>query len=162
MSVRFMQKGTTRIWFVPTIASPTGIPTVAEIGAGSEITKDIAEISGFMFSNDPIDTPDLESTFTTSIPGEDKSDASSLTYYDRKLLANNPAKTLMPKGTVGNIVIMPYGTAGSSPAIADETDTWPVQVASVSRSYSAGNEASKYTISFTPTERPTLDAAITA
>lgn len=162
MTVRFMQKGTSKFHFVPTIAATTNIPTAAEVTAGDDITPDIAEISGFNFTNDPIETPDIDNTFAPSIPGQDKADSSSMTYYDRLGLANNPAKTLMPKGTIGFIVIFPYGTAGANPAAGDECDVWPVQVASVSRGYSAGNEASKNVFMFTVTEPPALDVEVAA
>lgn len=162
MTTRFMQKGTTRFYFVPEIASTGKIPTPTEMGAGVYVGKDIADVSGFNFENSPIDTPDMDNTFTSSIPGEDKAETSTVTFYERKGLANNPAKAAMPKGTEGFIVIFPYGLAGATPAAGDECDVWPVVVASVSRGYSAGNEASKYVITYTVSDEPALDAEVTA
>lgn len=158
---RYMQKGTTKFYFLPTIAAGTKIPTAAECAAGDLLT-DIADISGFNFENDPISTPDMDSTFTSSIPGEDKADSSSLTFYERKGLANNPAKAAMPKGTVGFVVVFPYGIADDDPAEDDECDVWPVEVASVGRAYSAGNEAGKFMTKFTVTAPPALDATMIA
>lgn len=161
MTTRYMQKGTTQFHFLPTIAAASGIPTAAECAAGDRLL-DIADVSGFNFENDPIATPDMDSTFTSSIPGEDKAEASSLTFYERKGLANNPAKAAMPKGTVGFIVVFPYGTAGATPAEDDECDVWPVEVASVGRAYNAGNEAGKFMIKYTMSAPPTLDATMIA
>jgi hypothetical protein len=160
MAERFMQKGTTKFHFVPAIVGVTGIPTVAEVTAGEYIGADLADVSGFNFENDPIETPDMDATFTSTIPGEDKADTSTLTFYERKGLANNPAKAAMPKGTTGFIVIFPFGYAGAAPAADDEIDVWPVNVASVSRAYNAGNEASKYMITYTIVEEPILDVEV--
>ena len=159
---RYMQKGTTKFYFVPTIAGADLIPTPTEIGAGDYIGADIADVSGFNFENDPISTPDMDSTFDSSIPGTDKADNSSLTFYEHVGLAANTVKTLLAKGTTGYIVVFPYGIAGANPAANDECDVWPVQVASNSRAYSAGNEASKFTVMFSITAEPALDVEVTA
>lgn len=162
MTTRFMQKGTSKFYFVPTIADSTLAPTVAEAGAGTEITDDVSDVSGFSFENDPIETPDMGQTFVGSIPGEDKADTSSLTIYERKTIAANTTRTALPKGTTGYLVIFPYGLAGATPAAADECDVWPIEVASVSRAYSAGNEASKYTITMTIRDEPGVDLDVLA
>lgn len=163
MAVRFMQKGTTKFYFYPALTGAGGVPDASTDNAAAEdVTGDIAEVSGFNFANDPIETPDMENTFTPSIPGRDKADNSSMTFYDRVGLANNPAKASMPKGTTGFMVIFPYGLAGASPAAGDECDVWPIQVASVSRGYSAGNEASKNVFMFTITDVPVLDVEVVA
>ena len=67
---RFMRKGTTKVYFLPTLAAGTGIPTAAEVTAGTALTAQIAEISGFTFANSPIDTPDMSTAFVGKIPGE--------------------------------------------------------------------------------------------
>lgn len=161
--VRYMQKGITKFWFFPAITGTGGAPDVStDLPDADDVTRDVAEVSGFNFANDPIETPDMENTFTPSIPGRDKADSSSLTYYDRLGLANNPNKTLMAKGVVGYLVIFPYGLAGATPAAGDECDVWPIQVASVSRGYSAANEAAKNVFMYTITDAPVLDTEMVA
>lgn len=156
---RFMRKGTTKLWFVPTIAA-LATPTVAEITAGTDLTDELAEITGFNFSNNPIDTPDMGSTFVGKIPGEDTTDSSDLTFYEDD--TTNPISTALAKGTIGYVVIFPRGIAGAAPAAADVADVWPAQVASNSKTYSADNEAAKYKVMFTLTAEPSEDAVVAA
>lgn len=155
---RFMRKGTTKIWFVPTIADPSA-PTSAEVTAGDDLTGQLAEITGFNFSNNPIDTPDMASAFVGKIPGEDTTDNSDLTFYEDD--SSNPISTALAKGTTGYVVIFPAGIAGATPAAADVADVWPAIVASNSRQYTADNEAAKYQVMFTLTTEPEVDAALT-
>ena len=88
--MRFMQKGTTKWWFVPTIASATLVPTAAEVNAGTREDTELAEVNGFAFANSPIATPDMANTFTSNIPGEDTAETSSLTFYEHKAPTTNP------------------------------------------------------------------------
>jgi len=154
---RFMRKGTTKIHFVPTISDPSG-PTVSEITAGTELQDELAEITGFGFTNNPIDTPDMGSAFVGKIPDEDTTDNSDLTFYEDD--TSNPILTALAKGTQGYIVIFPSGTAGATPAAADVCDVWPATVASNTRIYSAGNEAAKDQVMFTLTSEPSIDAVV--
>jgi hypothetical protein len=148
---RFMRKGTTKVYFVPTIAN-LAAPTTAEITAGTVLTTQIAEVNGFTFTNNPIDTPDMGSSFVSKIPGEDTVDTSSFRFYEDK--SSNPIRTVLAKGTNGYIVFFPSGTAGASPAAGDKTETWPVTVASNARTYSAGNEAASYMVVLSNTAAP--------
>ena len=158
---RFMRAGTTRFYFVPTIAATTTlIPTVAEVTAGTRIDAQIATVNGFSFANQPIKTPDMASTFESSIPGKDAADDSSLEMYQVK--GTDSIRTALAKGTAGYMVIFFDGIAGSTPAIADKVDTFPCQVASNAKMYTADNEAAKYRVVFTITDPPKTDLAIAA
>jgi hypothetical protein len=119
----------------------------------------IAEISGFTFKNNPIDTPDMSTAFVGKIGGEDTVDDSSITFYEDD--STNPILTALTKGTVGNVVIFYKGLAGSNPAASDKAEVWPVIVTSAARQYTAGNEAAKFVISFANTAAPG-DATIAA
>lgn len=148
---RFMRKGITKVYFCPTIATPTA-PTTAEITAGTALTGQVAELNGFTFSNAPIDVPDLSSAFVKKIPGEDTVEDSSIVFYEDK--TTNPISTALAKGTVGFVVIFYAGTAGSNPAAADKCEVWGCIIASNSRRYTAGNEAAQYEVVFTLTDPP--------
>ena len=156
---RFMQMGTERFYWLLTIASYTTALTVAEVTAGTEVTGQMAELTGFSFDNTPIDTPDMSTALITKIPGEDSIADCSLTFYEDKLA--NPIKTALSKGTIGYVVIFGYGVAGANPAIADKADIWPVQVSSNSRQYAAGAAASKYLVKLAPRLAPAVDRALT-
>jgi hypothetical protein len=157
--VRFMRKGKTRFYFVLTIASPTLIPTAAEVNGGTRLDTQLAEINGFTFSNNPIAAPDMSSTFVASVSGEDTTEDSNLIFYEDD--TTNAISTAQAKGTNGYVVILYKGIAGASPAAGDKCDVWPVQVASNARQYTADNEAAKYQITYTPTAVPGFDKTMT-
>jgi hypothetical protein len=156
---RFMRKGVTKVYFVPTIADTEG-PTVAEITAGTPLTTAIAEITGFSFTNNPINTPDMGSSFVSKIPGEDTTDDSTITFYEDKI--TNPIRTALSKNTAGYIVIFGAGIAGATPAAADKADVWPVTVSSNSKVYTVDNDAAKYAVGFANTAPPSEDVAVAA
>ena len=65
---RYIPPGTTRYYWVPTIANKAA-PTRSELNAGSDLTAEISAVSGFATSSDQQDTPDLGSRFgVRSIP----------------------------------------------------------------------------------------------
>lgn len=156
---RRMRRGLSKFYFVPTIADPSA-PTVAEISAGTEIGQEVAEISGFSFSSNPIDTPDFESRFVKKAPGEDTAEDSSMTLYDDPDTVD--IRDTLAKDEEGYIVIFALGIAGASPAAGDDAEVWPVQVASNTREYTAGNEVARYMVQFTITDVPEQNAVVAA
>jgi len=152
--------GTTKCWWVLTIASSTLAAVLAtEVNAGVELTPQLSDLQGFSFDNTPIDVPDMSNPLITKIPGEDAIADCMLTFYEDKV--SNPAKTALVKGTIGFVVIFGYGIAGAIPAIADKCDVWPVQVSSSARQYASGAAASKYIVKFAPRQAPVVDRALT-
>ncbi|WP_127355709.1 phage tail tube protein [Actinacidiphila soli] len=153
---RFMRRGVTKIFFLEAIAAATNIPTRTELSAGTELSGTISDIAGWSLGNSPVDTPDLGSTLTTSIPGEDKADASTLTFYED--LAGDTIETLLPKGAIGFVVILRKGDVPASKSM----DVFPVRVASRAPAYSAGSDPAKFTVTFAVSDQPKLDAAVPA
>ncbi|MGW5003235.1 phage tail tube protein [Streptomyces hydrogenans] len=153
---RFSRKGVTKILFAETIAAPTYIPTRAEITGATSLTKQIAEVEGFALENQEIETPDLESTFTSKIPGDDTAADSSLTFYEDD--ASSTLEEALAKGTVGFVIILRKGDVPTSKSM----DVYPVRVASKSAAITVDNEAAKWTARFSITDTPVLDAAVPA
>lgn len=152
--MRFNRKGTTKIYYVPTIASTTLLPTTAEITAGKDYTQQINAIDGWSIENQPIETPDMASTFVSKIDGDDSAADSSLTFYEDDTL--DDIETDLAKGTAGFIVIFSKGkTAGDK-----GMDVFPIKVASNSKSYSTDNEAAKITVQFVITDRPAFNQTV--
>ncbi|MEZ7005669.1 hypothetical protein [Streptomyces sp. AD55] len=151
---RFNRKGTTKILWVPTIASPTYLPTDAELTAGTDYTKQIAAVEGFSIENQEIETPDMASTFVAKIPGDDSAADSSLTFYEDD--EDDDIETDLAKGTVGFVVICRKGKAAGSKGM----DVHPVRVASNSPAITADNEAAKITVAFSIIDRPLLNATV--
>ena len=156
---RYFRRGTSKMFFAPTIADISA-PTEAEMLAGTDLTPEIGEIEGFKFSNNPIDTPDMDTEFVSNIPGEDTGDDSSMTFYEDDTA--NPISTTLAKGTAGYMVLFPYGISSTDPQSGDECEVWPITVASNTREWSAGNDAARYMVEFTLSAVPDTASAVVA
>jgi hypothetical protein len=156
---KFFRRGKSRAYFLPTIASATLAPTVAEITAGTNLSDAVAEVNGFSYSNSPIDTLVMAEDFAGKIPGEDQAEDSSLVIYLDE--ASNPLRTTLAKGTTGFIVLVDFKPVGSM-AAADKVDVYPVDVAAAPKERGLGNEAARWRAEFTVTSRPAEDIAVLA
>lgn len=156
---KFFRRGKSKVYWVPTIASASLIPTTAEVTAGTAMTANVAGFEGFSFSNNPIEVPDLSTAFTASVPGEDKAEDCALVFYEDD--TTNALQTTLAKGTTGYVVIFPTGTAGASPAASDKAEVWKVIVTGWARRYDMGNVAAQWRAGFTPTVAPNMSATLT-
>jgi hypothetical protein len=154
--MRFNRKGTTKIKFVPTIASTALLPTRAEISAGTDLTDGIRSIDGWSLENQPIETPDMGSTFVSKIDGDDAAADSSLGFYEDNTL--DDVETDLAKGTTGYIVIFSKGDVPAGKGM----DVFPVKVASNSKAYSTDNEAAQINVQFVITDRPVFNQTVPA
>lgn len=147
---RFYSVGVTQILFCASISSPSA-PTFSELDSGTELTRDWADWSGWSVKTDFIDMPGLKDRFVAQLPGRISAEASSITFYEDQLSAD--LRTLMPRDTLGYIVIADGGLASA------KGDVFPVQVASVTHMRSADDAAKikfDYAILSIPQENVTL------
>lgn len=163
MADRFFRRGLSEIKFSATLTdtdSPFSV-TRLEITNAVDLTVDIAEISGLSFSNDPIATPDLASTFTTTIPGEDTADTPVLTFYDRdENDASNLIRAALDKGATGYLLIGPYGLRVAN--AGRRMEIWKITSTGKNDEWSAGNDPARYAVGFAVTAEPTQDATVPA
>src|SRR5690349_19847070 len=103
---RFFRPGTTKCYWVPSISNKAA-PTRSELNAGSDFSKDVADISGWMVTGAKIDTPDLNSRFVSNIPGLTSAGDSSITFYASD--TGSDVRALMPRDASGFIVWMDGG-----------------------------------------------------
>ncbi|WP_406354270.1 hypothetical protein [Streptomyces sp. NBC_00658] len=153
---RFTRRGITRILWLKNVAAATRIPTRAELSApnATDLTEAISDVEGWSLTNEAIETPDMATTFTSSIPGNDKADNSSLTFYEDQF--NDDLESLLLKGATGYVVFLRKGDIPDLKSM----DTYPVQIASRTAQYNAGNEAAKFQGVFTITSPPALDSPV--
>ena len=158
----FFRRGTTKVYWAPTIAIKA-TPTVAEITAGTDLGAggQIADMTGFSFTNSPITTPSLDTVFDASIPGVDAAEDSTLTFYEPKT-GTDANMALLAKGTAGYVVIFYRGTAGSTPAAADKCEVWPVVSSGPRRVYGMDASAARWSVTLTPSAPPATNAAVIA
>lgn len=157
---RFSRKGIAKFKWVPTLTdsvSPYSV-TRAEITGSVAIGVDVSDIGGMQFKNNPIPTPDFETTFVTSIPGEDTAEDPTLTFYERSdIPANQTIRNALAKANTGYILALPYGDIPTY-----ELEIWKVTSTGVNRQWTAANEAAKYMATFAVTAVPTLNAIVPA
>lgn len=156
---KFFRRGKTRVYWVPTVAAATLIPTTAEVTAGTRLDASVADLSGFAFTNSPIPVPDMSSTFTGNIPGEDTAADTTLTFYEDT--TTNTLQTTLAKGAAGYICIFFAGIAGANPAIGDKCEVWPVQSTGPTREYSTGNDPARWSAGLAITAPPNFSATLT-
>lgn len=149
---RFFRRGLSEIHFVPAVTT-LAAPSRAEVAAGVDLSTDAAEVSGFNFSNQPIITPDLSTTFDTQIPGADTSDTSTITFYDRD--DETTIRDALAKGTEGYLVFFPYGDITGARA-----EVWPAIATGVNDQWTTGNEAAKFVAAFAITSEPEQEAVV--
>lgn len=83
-STRYFLTGTTKVLFLPVVASMTTGPTRANINAGLDISEEIASISGWNISSSSVATPDLGKRFTPQVNGRLTAADSGLTCWADK------------------------------------------------------------------------------
>lgn len=149
---RYFRRGKSKMKYLPAIANQAA-PTAPELSAGTDLTGSIADVNGFGYNNSPIATPDLNSTFTSSIPGEDTTDDSSITFYDDD--TSTTIRTLLAKGITGFICRQPYGQVS-----AKRCEIWPVTSTGVNDVWTVGNDAAQFVVGFAVTATPTLTGVL--
>lgn len=146
-SIRYYDPGTTPCYFLPAVAAGNLTPTRAELNAGTNLSGEVTDFSGFTVVSEQIECPDLASTFTGKIGGRKTAPDSSLTLFASK--NGNDVKDLLPNGTSGFIAFMDGGdTVGNSLAV------FPVLVISCSQQRSVAKDAARVMVQFSVTRLP--------
>lgn len=119
----------TKVQFVPTIASGTKAPTVAELGLGTSLELLLTKtgLEGFDPSNAEVDTTSLGSPDDTKVPGRVSYSGTALVL--KKQTPTDPVyATLSVMNTTGFIVIRDAIVATTAFAAAQKVDVYPVQL----------------------------------
>lgn len=153
-STRYFDVGTTKVYFVPSIAD-LDAPTRVEMSAGTDLSREIAEIDGWNVTSNQIQTPDFATRFVSQIAGRIEAADSSLTFYASEDSVD--VRNLLPRDTDGFIVWLDGGDVPGN-----KMDVYPVTVRSVSKMRSAGSEAARIMIGFSITREPSEDITVPA
>jgi hypothetical protein len=154
-STRYFDVGTTKIYFLPAVASGSLIPTRAEMNAGTDLSPEVAEVDGWSVASEQIETPDFGTRFVSQIPGRISAEDSSLTMYSDQ--EGDDVRELLPRDTTGYIMWLDGGdTAGN------RADVYPVKVTSLSKMRSAEKNAAMIKVSFAITADPGEDVTVPA
>ena len=119
-STRYIPEGNTHYYWVVTIANYLS-PTAAELNAGTDLTPEIATTGNWGIISGSIDAPDLATLFTPQITGKVTIDGATIDMYAS--INSIDVRTLLPRGTIGNVVKFPEGV------VAGRTmDVFPAKV----------------------------------
>jgi hypothetical protein len=150
---RYQPKGNLKWVYCPSVANKAA-PTRAEINAGTDISKQVADYSGWTTTSQFIDTPDVNSRFTAKIPGAIEAEDSSLTVYLDP--SGSDVRTLLPRDATGCILRMDSGDIPGR-----KMDVFPIQVGSVGKPFEM-DAAVVAEIQFAITDEPAENVTIPA
>lgn len=152
-STRYFDPEITKVYFVATIADKSA-PTRTEIDAGTDLSGEIADLSGWVVTGEAIQTPDLGSRFTSTIPGRIQAEDSSLTFYSDE--SGSDVRSVLPRDTAGYILWLDGGDV-----TGNKMDVFPVRVLSVGKQRST-SEAARVQVQFSITAEPAEDVDVPA
>jgi hypothetical protein len=150
----FFRRGVSKFVACPSVADLKHPPR-AEITAGTPLTG-ITAISGFQITNSPVDTPDLDSRFTSNVPGEDKAGNSALTFKDKRNTESADIRAALAKDTSLVIVYMPYGDIAGQ-----RCESWPATSTGVNDKIDM-SAAAEFEVGFATPEPPEQNAVVPA
>lgn len=153
-STRYFDVGLTVVYYLPAVAN-TSAPTRAEMDAGTNLSREIAEIDGWSVTSNTIETPDLSTKFVSQIGGRIEAADSSLTFYASSNSVD--VRNLLPRDTTGFIMWLDAGDVPTQKA-----DVYPITVRSVSKMRSVGSEAARIKVDFAITRQPAENVTIPA
>ena len=133
--VKYTPQEVVEVRFVTAIAN-TATPTAAELNAGTRITQFLVDGPPNPAGSNFVDAGTLESGFETQVPSTYGGGSGTMTVLRIRDTADTDdvsdvAYNLFPRGTVGFIVVAPYGVGGAAFAFAigDDVSIYPIEVA---------------------------------
>ena len=141
LATRYFEPGTTKIDWLLTIASSTLVPIRAETNAGTDVSRDVAAIAGFVTTSAQVATPDLGARFVSQIPGRINADDSSITFYAS--VDGLDVRSVLQRDLNGYVLIMDGGDVATR-----FMDVFKVTVSSVGKVRDM-EDAPRLTVGFT-------------
>lgn len=152
---KFTSRGRSKTYWCTAIADISA-PTRSELNAGTDITGQIMDASGWTVSSTQIPVPNADTRYTETIPGVIEAEASTITMYAD--VEGVDARVLMPRDEEGFIVRLDGGDVA-----ANKCRVFPVTVSSVAVTTSLnGGEADTLVFSYAITTEPAENVAVPA
>jgi hypothetical protein len=156
-AVRYIHPGVTDFYFLTAIANANLQATRTELDAGTNLRRETFATTGWNVRSNIVDAPDAGSGFTGKVIGRTAAEDSTATFYMNKTGAD-PIRALLPRGTVGFVVICWGGDVAANLA-----DTFPVTVAGVPKEVSLAEEnPARFMVQFAITREPAIDWVLPA
>lgn len=123
---RYFLPGVTKCIIVPTVASMTIGPTRTELTAGTDVSDEIAAITGWAIMSEQQATADLGKRFVSQVPGRLTASDSGITFWADK--AGDDVRSLLELDQDTYVVWMDGGDVAASPM-----DVFKVTVSQVAK-----------------------------
>ncbi len=153
-SKRFFSAEINKILFATEIADISNV-TRAELDAATDVTDEVADLSGWDVTSGSIDTPDAGHRFVSKIPGRTSTSDSSITFWASQ--DGDDVRALLPRGTEGYVLFLDGGDVPTQPM-----DVFPAEVNALGKVRSVAEQGFQLTVGFTITSPPAEDVAIPA
>jgi hypothetical protein len=141
---RYISPEVTKVYWVPTIADITA-PQRAELDAGTDLTPEIAAMTGWEVAADRVAVPDLGTRFTGRISGRVNPGDAQITFYASQDTAD--VRDVLARGDKGFIYIADGGDVPTQKA-----RVFAVEVSAVTPTVDvAGTEAARIMVDFSIT-----------
>ena len=148
-ATRFFQVGVVDILFLPTIAATNYTPTSAEITAGTNLSSEVDDISGWSYSTTFIETKDAKSRIRPKLSGPVSLDDSSITFNGSSAGPTTDARSVFTLNQSGFIL---FADAGLGTGKAGEV--FPVTVGSIVKVRNLADASFKIRVDFGVTNVP--------
>lgn len=112
-STRYFLPGTTKVLVVPVVADLAVGPTRIELNASTDVSDEIASITGWAISSDMQAAPDLGKRFVPQVNGRLTASDSGLTFWADKTGTDVRALLTIDQDT--NVVFLDGGDVAGSP-----------------------------------------------
>lgn len=150
----FFRRGSgAKIMWAPAVVGTS--PTRAEITAAADVTPQLNGVNGVKLNNAPIAAPNMAERFTPQIDGPDNVDTSTLVLLDDT--ASSTLRTAMAKGSVGALLLFPYGDVPTK-----RMEVWRGKTTGVNDEWTVGDEPARVEIGLIFTQTPTQTAVVPA
>jgi hypothetical protein len=111
-------------------------------------------------SGNLVDTSDASSRFNSTDLGSYGGDKVTLKLYRDSISGSDTAWPLFPKGVRGFLIVLPWGTAGGSPAAGDRVEVYQSAVNVRAMAAIADNQAQMFSVELATVSPPNDDATL--
>lgn len=153
--------------YIVTTISDASAPTVSEVNAGTRLTDFITDGPPPPAGSNFLDAGTLASGFQSQVASTYGGGSGTMTILKKRDSASagssaaDTAFAALPRGTVTNLVVAPYGTTGSSNnfGIGDVVCVYPIEVGNRSDNLSRGSLATA-SIDIAFNDEPNINVAV--
>jgi hypothetical protein len=154
-SSRFIALETTKVYYLPTLASTARVPTRSEINAGTDLTGEIVDWSGWTSRTNYVTTPSLATRFQAKLADTEEAEDSSLSFAGD--LGGDDVRGVLERGDRGFIVF-----ADGGDVTAYLADVFPVEVSAISSDRVMSGREFRVRIDFSMIEIPAFGITLPA